>query len=115
MVMIIFSLAGILGLVIGGLLLTSPDILYGINEQLLHLTYKIFDYSNKILLRFGKYLNTTCISSKGNFECRMVIAGVSIFIGFCMIYNAYYYSEHDALPPIIDHLLAEIRVHLRTP
>ena len=90
--MIIFSLAGMFGLLIGGMLLITPDTLYEFNE----------------------YINKTCISSQGDFMCRMAIASFSIFVGLSMSYVVHYYSEHNALPPIVNHWLTGFLVHFQS-
>lgn len=103
--MMILSFAAILGLAIGGTMLITPDTLYRINEHIITLFYKLIEYINKILLKFGRYLNKTCFSSQGDFACRLAIASFSIFVGLCMAYIVYYYSEHNELPPIVNNLI----------
>ena len=112
--MIILSLSCILSLTLGGMLLISPDTLYGFNEYIIDILYKIGVYVNQIILKLGRYINKTCISSQGNFACRMAIAGSSIFAGLCMGYVVYYYSQYNAFPPMVNHWITNFLVHFES-
>jgi len=100
--MTIVLLVGIVFFIIGGLLLTAPQLLYQFNEHIIKAIYRINDYLNKAVLKLGKYFNHLIVSDSGGIIYRYAASFFCLMIGSGCMYTYYYFSQNGTTPPIVN-------------
>lgn len=112
-IMTIALLIGITMLIVGLMLIGSPDSFYKFNQSLIRKVFSINEYFNKKLFIFSSYFNNLIVNKNGTVSYRLGVAFMSIIVGAGLVYSYYYYAQQGSLPPVIQTFFTNLYEHVQ--